>query len=138
MDQSQLLSSAVEMSLDLLEKRGSFLPFCKAVDEAGQTLIYTASSGPGKSFTEAQASESVRSNVLRDIRSRGLTGVAFCHHARIRFDDTSEEVPAVVVEQHYLGQPSAIWHFPYKMDGETASVLEYYKNEAQDDLFARA
>jgi hypothetical protein len=138
MDANQLLSSAVEMGLDLLEKHGSFLPYCKAVNAAGEPFIYSPASASDKGFTEAQASESVRSNVLRDIRPRGLVGVAFCHHTRIRFADSAEKVPAVEVELHYRGQPAAVWYFPYKIEGRTAKVLEYYTNPAGEDLFAEA
>jgi hypothetical protein len=138
MDQNELLSSAVELGLDLLEKRGTFLPFCKAVNAAGETFIYTPASRSGEGFTEAQASESVRSNVKRDLWPRGLVGVAFCRHTRIRFADSAEKVPAVEVEMHYRGQPPAVWHFPYKMEGKTATVLEYYTNGAEEDLFSDA
>lgn len=138
MDQNQLLSSAVELCLDLLEKRGTFLPFCKAVNAAGETFIYTPASGSGESFTETQAAESVRSNVMRDLRPRDLIGLAFCRHTRIRFADSAEKVPAVEVEMHYRGQPPAVWHFPYKLEGKTATVLEYYTNETKEDLFSDA
>jgi hypothetical protein len=43
-----LLSSAVEMGLDLLEKQGSFLPYCMAVNDAGETFIYSPASGSAK------------------------------------------------------------------------------------------
>ena len=138
MDSNQLLSSAVEMGLDLLEKHGSFLPYCRAVNAAGESFIYSPASAPGKALTEAQASESVRSNVLCDLRPRGLVGVAFCHHTRIRFADSPEKVPAVEVELQFRGQQAAVWYFPYKMDGKTAKVLEYYTNAADEDLFAEA
>jgi hypothetical protein len=138
MDQSQLLSSAVEMGLDLLEQNGSFLPYCKAVDTAGKTVIYTAASTSSTGFTEAQASESVRDNVMRDLQLRNLVGIAFCHHTRIRFADSDQKVPAVEVELHYRGQPSAIWYFPYKMEGKTATVLEYYTDKANENLFSDA
>ena len=136
MDHSQLLSSAVEMGLDLLEKHGSFLPFCRAVNAAGELIIYSPESRSGQDFTEAQATESVRSNVLRYLRSRGLVGVAFCRHTRIRFADSVEKVPAIEVELHYRGQRAAVWHFPYRMEGNTATVLEYYNTKAGEDLFA--
>jgi hypothetical protein len=132
---NQLLSSAVEMALDLLEKHGSFLPYCKAVNATGELFIYSPASSGGKDFTEAQASESVRFNVLRDLEPRGLAGLAFCHHTRLRFADSDEKVPALEVELHYHGQPAAVWYFPYKMEGNTANVLEYYSNEAKEDLF---
>jgi hypothetical protein len=138
MDANQLLSSAVELGLDLLEKNGSFLPFCKAINAAGESFIYSPASASGKSFTEAEASESVRTNVLRDLRARGLVGIAFCYHSRIRFADSDEKVPAIEVELHYRSQPAALWYFPYRMEGETAKVLEYYSNDAKEDLFAEA
>lgn len=138
MDQNQLLSSAVEMGLDLLEKQGSFIPYCKAVNAVGETFIYSPASRVGKGFTEAQASESVRSNLLREVRPRGLVGVAFCHHTRIRFADSAEKVPAIEIELHYRGQPAAMWYFPYKMDGKTATVLEYFSNAIQRDVFSEA
>lgn len=138
MDYNRLLSSAVEIGLDLLEKHGSFLPYCKAVNAAGEPFIYSPASASGKGFTEVQASESVRTNVLRDLRPRGLVGVAFCHHTWIRFADSDDKVPAVEVELHYRGQPAAVWYFPYKMEGTTAKVLEYYTAEAKEDLFAEA
>ena len=136
MDANQLLSSAVEMGLDLLERHGSFLPFCKAVDPAGQTFIYTPGSEEGEGFTASQASESVRSTVLRDLRPRALVGAAFGHHTRIRFADSPEMVPAVQVELHYRGQPAAVWFFPYKLDGGSATVLESHRQQAQVSLFA--
>jgi hypothetical protein len=136
MDASELLSSAVEMALNLLEKNGSFLPFCKAVNAAGKSFIYTPESAPGRRLTEVQASEGVRTRVLCDLRPRELEGIAFCHHSRIRFADSNEKVPAVEVEVHYRGQRAAIWYFPYEIDGMTARVLEYYANDAKEDLFA--
>ena len=136
MGQEQLLSSTVELGLDLLEKHGSFLPFCRAINSAGERFVYGSESD--QPFTEAQASESVRSAILLDLRSRDLVGVAFCHHARVRFSDSDQMVPAIEVELHYRGQPAAAWHFPYKMEGKTAEVLEYYTNRADQDLFADA
>ena len=138
MDANQLLSSAVETGLDLLEKHGAFLPYCKAVDAAAEPFFFSPASASGKSFTEAQASESVRSNALRDIHPRGLVGLAFCHHTRIRFADSTEKVPAVEVELHYRGQPAAVWYFPYKLACGTATVLEYFTNPAAVDVFADA
>jgi hypothetical protein len=138
MDQNQLLSTAVEMGLDLLEEHGSFLPYCKAINAAGEAFIYTPASESGAVFTEAQASESVRSNVLRDLPRRGLVGLAFCHHTRIRFADSHEKAPALEIELQYRGWPPAVWYFLYKLEGNTASILEYYTNEAKEDLFARA
>jgi hypothetical protein len=131
MDHNQLLSSAVEMGLDLLEKHGSFLPFGKAVNATGEPFIYSPASASGKGFKEAQASQSVRSNILRDLQPRALVGVAFCHHTRIRFAGSDEKVPAVEVELHYRGQPAAVWYFPYRIEGNTATVLEYFHQRGQ-------
>jgi hypothetical protein len=135
MDHNQLLSSAVEMGLGLLERHGSFLPYCKAVNAAGETFDYSPASGTGRSLTDAQASESVRSEVVRDLRPRAFVGAAFCRHTRIRFAESDHMVPAVEVELHYLGQAAAVWYFPYTLDGPSAAVLEYYAQAADADLF---
>ena len=47
-------------------------------------------------------------NVLRDLRPRGLVGVEFCHHTRIRFADSPEKVLSVIVALHYRGQPDRL------------------------------
>jgi hypothetical protein len=133
MDQNQLLSSAVELGLDHLEKTGSFIPFCQAVNESGETFVYTAASDA--TFSADQAYQSVLLNVKKDLESRGLQGVAFCFDSRVRLSDSTEKVPAVRVEIHYQGLPAAIWHFLYKLDSGQATVLEYYTNDAKENLF---
>lgn len=135
MDSNQLLSSAVENGLDLLEKNSSFLPYCRAVDSTGGVFIYSPASSPDDGCTELQALESVRSGVLRDLSPRGLVGAAFCRHARIRVADSVEKMAAVEVELHYRGQPAAIWYFTYRMEGDVAKVLEYFCNDAGESLF---
>jgi hypothetical protein len=134
MDQNQLLSAAVELALDLLEKNGTFLPFCKAVNDTGETFVYTPASDTP--FTAGQAFQSVLSNVKRDLDSRRLQGAAFCFHSRVRLSGATEKVPAVEVEIHFRGLPSAVWYFLYKMDGKKATVLEYYQNDAAHNLFS--
>jgi hypothetical protein len=41
MEPAKLISSTTELALDLLEKRGEVVPFCKAVAEDGSLFIYT-------------------------------------------------------------------------------------------------
>jgi hypothetical protein len=134
MNQDQLLSSAVELGLHLLEKNGSFTPFCKAVNEAGETFVYTAASDAPCS-TE-QAYNSVLFNVRSDIASRSLKGAAFCFDSQVRLSDRDEKVPAIEVEIHYRGLPAAIYYFLYKIEANKATVLEYYTNAANENLFA--
>jgi hypothetical protein len=134
MDHNQLLSSAVELGLTLLEKNGSFIPFCKAVNEADEPFIYTAASDI--SFSSEQAYESVLFNVKRDIANRGLKGVAFCFDSRVRLSDSTEKVPAVEVAVHYKRLPATIWYFLYKMEIGKAAVIEYYTKAASESLFA--
>jgi hypothetical protein len=128
MDHNQLLSSTAELGLDLLEKNGSFIPFCKAVNEAGEVFIYTEASGT--SFSAEEAYQSVLLNVRRDLESRGLKGVALCSESRMRLSDSTENVPTLAVEVHYKGLPARRWHFLYEMDGKQATVVEYYTNDA--------
>jgi hypothetical protein len=44
-------------------------------------------------------------------------------------------VPAVEIEMHYRGKPAIVWYFLYGMEGNTATVLEYYTNSAEENLF---
>ena len=134
MDQNQLLSSAVELALDLLEKNGSFLPFCKAVNDAGETFIYSPASD--SDFSSQQAYDSVLLNVKRDLSSRGLKGVAFCFDSRVRLSDSPDKVPAIEVEVHYRGEPSGISYFLYEMEGTTANISNYFTNPLDGSLFA--
>jgi len=134
MDQNQLLSSAVELGLSLLEKNGSFSPFCKAVNAAGETFVYTAASETD--FSAQEAFESVLLRVRRDIEGRGLRGAAFCFDSRVRLSGSTEKVPALEVELHCQGIPAAVWYFLYRMDGTKATVLQYYNNHAKNNLFA--
>ena len=136
MDRNQLLSSAVEMGLDLIERDGTFITFCRAVNAAGETFVYTPASNSGKPFTAAQAAESVLASVRRDLDARNLVGAAFCYHTRIRFADSPEKVTAIEVELHSRGEPSAVWYFPYRLDGGTAKVLESHTTASKVNLFS--
>jgi hypothetical protein len=134
MDPNQLVSSTVELGLDLLEKNGTFLPFCKAVNEMGETFLYTAASDTD--FSNDQAYQSVLSHVKRDLVPRGLRGAAFCFHSRVTLSDSPEKVPVVEVEVHYRGLQGMIWYFCYKTEGSKASVTEYFTNPAHEYLLA--
>jgi hypothetical protein len=138
MDPNQLLSSAVELGLELLESRGSFLPYCKAVGTAGEPIVYSPATADGEDFTEEQAFASIWTSVFADLGPRGLVGAAFCRQTHIRFEDSEDRIPAIEVELHYRGQPPAVWHFVYQMDGNTANVQEYYTSEAGSDLFSES
>ena len=134
MNHNQLLSAAVELALDLIEKNETFLPFAMAVSESGESVIYSPDSD--KEYTLEQAFESVRLSVQRDLENRRLIGVAFCFHSRMRLPDWQEKSPAVEVELHFRGTPSALWYFPYKMEGKTAKVFDSITNDAEENLFA--
>jgi hypothetical protein len=134
MERNQLISSAVELGLDLIDKNGTFVPFCKAVSESGETFVYTAASDTG--FTAEQAYESVSLNVKRDLVIRRLKGVAYCFHSRVRLVGSTEKVPAVELEIHYQGFPAEIWYFLYKTEKGRATILQSYTNPAKENLFA--
>jgi hypothetical protein len=153
MGPDELVSSAAELALSLLEKNGSFLPNCKAVNEAGETIIYTPGDMPetiiyaprdplpsiddeesGTPISDEEAYESVLRNVKKDLASRRLKGVAFCFHISVQLSPSEEKIPALKLEVHYKGLPAVIYYFIYKMEGSTAKVLEYYTNPARENL----
>jgi hypothetical protein len=130
----KLLSTTVELALDLLEKNGDFIPFCKAVSEAGEKFIYQA--GAGGPCTHEEGYQSIVFHAKKDLTSRDLKGVAFCQHYWVRFAANEDKVPAIKIELHYKGQPAKHWYFLYKLEGKQAEVLEYFPNPADEDLFA--
>ena len=154
MDQNELISSAVELALSLLEKNGWFLPFCKAIDEPGQSIIYTPGDmpetmvyapgdplppvdddNPSAPCSDAEAYEGVLHNVKKDVACRGLKGAAFCFHILVQQPPSEENFPAIKVELHYKGLPAVIYYFPYKVEGNAAEVLEYHTKPAEANLF---
>jgi len=135
MDQNQLLSATAELALDLLEKNGSFIPFCKAVNDSGETFNYVGATASNTSMTADAAYKGILSNVTKDIPSRNLKGIAFCFDSRVKMSDSEERTAAIEVEMHYRGLPAKIWYFPYSLLDGKATVLEYYSNDAQHNLF---
>lgn len=134
MDQNQLLSSTVELGLDLLEQNGIIVPFCKAVDEESHAIYYSPDSE--FQYTARQAYDSVLFNVKRDLAVRRLKGLAFCFDTSVRLSGMNEMVDAIEVEVHYKGLPATIWYFPYTITDGRATVQEYYTNPAAEDFFA--
>lgn len=45
-------------------------------------------------------------------------------------------VPAVKVELHSRGRPAVVWHFLYRLEGDTATVLESFNQPAEASLLA--
>jgi len=136
-------------------EKGTFLPFCETVNEAGEkfiyspgdmpeTIVFTASDPlpsedddePGTPCSDEDAYESVLRNVMNDLASRRLYGAAFCFHILVQQPQSEVKTPAIKVEIHYKGLPAVIYYFPYKMEGSTAKILECYVNPATRNLFA--
>ena len=129
-----LLTSALELALNVLEKNGTFLPFCKGETESGQQFVYTPSSD--SNFSCKQAYESIRSHVLADVTAGNLSAVAFCFDTQVRLSDSNTAIPAIEIRLHQKGQRAAVWYFVYRMEGSEARVMEYYTSGADEDLFA--
>jgi hypothetical protein len=136
MDQSQLLSSAVELGLSLLEKNRTFLPFCKAVSIDGDTFVYTPNSE--STLTCEEAADSVLKSVMSDIDSRRLEGIALCSDRLVKRSDLKNCVPAIKVELHFRGTQAVTWYFFYDWDGKKVNVLNYCNETepAAENLFA--
>ena len=135
MNQQQLLSSALGLAQKLLEKNGSFIPFCAGLhkaDAADAERIYTADSDDP--FTYEQAYDSVLFHVKSDIASGALTAAAFCFHSRMRFSGSEDKVPAIEIEIHYKGLPAVIYYFPYTIEGSKATLGKYYTKPARESL----
>lgn len=135
MTPEDLAGSAAGLALDLIDKNGTFLPICKAVDDAGTTFVYTPASELGQTADTRRGFESVRASVERDRDGRRLAAAAFAFHSRVRVAGAAEKVPAVEVELHARGRPVVVYYFLYRSAGGRAEVVESHTAPGGGSLF---
>jgi hypothetical protein len=136
MDKDHMLSSTVELALDLLEKRGSFSPFCRAIDARDQVFIYTSDySGCASEDENHQIEKVVRDNVAKDIQPRCLQGAAFCFLGWVRFADSPEKTSVIRVELHWVNELPSLWHLPFSIESGKATVLSSHTENWHTSIF---
>jgi hypothetical protein len=131
MEPAKLISSATELALDLLEKRGEVVPFCKAVAEDGSSIIYTPETSDSEDIAFRKAEEFQRKMVLQDVSHRKLVGLAFCKEVTLTMSEPNQIVSAIRVEIHHVDSKPLVYWFPYEMKNGKATVLQYYTRDVE-------
>lgn len=130
MNQIDLLSTTAELALDLVEKNGALVPFCRALTSDGSIVIYSPETHvDDTSFKKAE--EYQREVVLREIKTRRLVGLAFCKAVVLTIKNPDEEVAALKIEFHQIDSKSQTYYFPYRLENGAAMTLPYHALEVE-------
>jgi hypothetical protein len=125
MSSTDLLSTTADFALDLIEKNGVIVPFCRAVTSEGEVVFYSPeTSDDDTNFKNAEAHQ--RSVVLQEIKIRKLVGLAFCKEVVLTMKEPDEEVSAVKIELHQVDVNSSTYYFPYRIENGKAVTLPHH------------
>lgn len=131
MDAAKLVSTTAELALDLLEKRGVVVPFCKAVSEDGSLFIYSPETNDAEDASFRRAEEHQRKKVLEEVSLRKFVGLAFSKQVTLTMSEPAEVLSAVRVEIHYVGSKSFVYLFPFRMENGKAMLLPHYTKDVE-------
>ena len=114
-----LLAQTAEFALDLLEKNGVLLPFCKLTDRAGAP-IYISPSGGGE-----RAEESVRVELARRLGRKEVSAFAVCSDVEVKFAHEPVAQRRLKIEFQDGTEDSGVYYFPLTLRDGVASLGQY-------------
>jgi hypothetical protein len=128
-----LFQSAIEQSLDLLEKNGALVPFCKAtVDSPHAFYIAHDSDDP---YTVAEAIAAIRSEI--ESRRAQIHEFALCSEVSGRRDDEPQDTHFLKVE-YQSKEPGAtvegIYYFPILTESGRLSLKTYDRFDLKEKI----
>lgn len=127
-----LLSETAELALDLIEKNGSILPFCKARTQSGEIVVISPEDQTSESIESAN--ESVRDELKKRIRAGEIAEFAVCAEVEVKFSHEAAHQRALKIEfQNGTGE-SAVYYFPLLVEDGSASVGSYSTSNLPEKL----
>jgi len=127
-----LLEQTAELALDLLEKNGVLLPFCKLTDASGAPVYICPED------QRDLAHDGVRAELQRRLEKKDVKEFAICADVEAKF--AHQEVPLRCLRIEYQGGGSAIgiYYFPLTLQDGRASLGKYLfadvpKKELEDN-----
>jgi hypothetical protein len=114
-----LLAQTAEMALDLLEKNGVLLPFCRLTDRSHAPVVIT----PDGSGDEAE--RSVRTELLRRLDRKEVTGFAACSDAEVKFAHEPAAKRCLRIELQDGTTDSGVYYFPLTLQHGRASLGQH-------------
>ena len=130
---SPLVTGSIELSLDLLEKNGMLVPFCKARTDSPEALYLSPDSVVG--YTRADAMASLR----RELESRRSQIYEFvlCSEVYGRRDEETEDTHFLKVEYQSAikgDMIEGIYYFPILSDAGRLSVKTYDRFDLKEKI----
>jgi hypothetical protein len=124
------LNSSAELALELVEKKGTFLPFCRAKKRSGETVVITPDAGGSASVEAGLAS------VQAELR-RGLVDIsefAVCSDVHVKFAHLPDEQRVLKIEFQDGSEESAVYYFPLSVAEGRATVGRYLQADLPERL----
>lgn len=112
---NELLSEAIRIALQLVEKHGNHVPFCLVITINGELTNIVADDTEVKD--RDVLFESVRQRVLEQIHARQLQAVAFAKNMRFHLENNSASKEAIQITLDHLQDSGCICYLPYEIVG---------------------
>ena len=113
---SPLIIQSAELALDLIEKNGVLLPFCKLTDRS-DAPVFISPAGDGD-----HAYDSVRAELARRLGKREVRQFAVCSDVQTKFAHEAAECRCLKIEFQDGSDQTGIYYFPLTVQKGQASL----------------
>jgi hypothetical protein len=130
-----LVGETAGLALDLLEKNGVLVPFCKARSSEYGNLIIQADDGDNPSdYSPEKYAESARVDLKRRIAAGTILEFAFCSDNFIKIQNEPNERRFLKIEFQNGTDESGIYLFPQSVENGKAAVGSYLVSNLHEKL----
>ena len=130
-----LIGETADIALNLLEKNGVLVPFCKARSSEYGNLYIQADEGKNPSdFSPEKSAESARIDLKRRIAGGTLLEFTFCSDNMVKLKNEPNERRFLKIEFQNGTDESGIYLFPLSVENGKASVGRYLVSDLQEKL----
>ena len=130
-----LIGETAGLALDLLEKNGVLVPFCKARStEHGNLIIQAGDNENSSDCSPEQYAESAWIDLKRRIANGTILEFAFCSDNFVKLQNEPNERRFLKIEFQNGTDESGIYLFPLSVENGKASVGPYLKSDLREKL----
>jgi hypothetical protein len=132
-----LVGETAALALDLLEKNGVLIPFCKVRStEFGSCYIQAGDfeNSPESEYEPEKCAESARAELKRRISAGTILEFAFCSDRFFKIQNEPVERRFLSIEFQNGTNASGIYLFPLAIENGKASVGSYLVSDLQEKL----
>jgi hypothetical protein len=130
-----LVGETAGLALNLLEKNGVLVPFCKARSSEYGNLYIQADDGENPSdYSPEKSAESARIDLKRRIAAGTILEFTFCSDNFVKLQNEPNERRFLKIEFQNGTDESGIYLFPLSVENGKASVGSYLVSDLQEKL----